>query len=131
LIVTAVLVAVAGGLGWKMYKQHELHQAETAAYQQSLAAERERAKAAQAEYEKEVLAIRKDMDDKLHAAKSEAERAQILQEAKARQAAAETARSQHAGKGKKGTDVTQPTTKTPPRHVPGKATIGDNPLEGL
>jgi len=127
LVVTVVLVAIAGGLGWKMYTQH---QAEKAAIEQQLAAERERLRQAELNYEKERVAIRKDMEDKLAAAKSEAERAQIRQEAQAREAAAAAARTQHASKTRK-SDATAATPKVGSPKVPGKVQIDDNPLGGL
>src|SRR6185295_17898177 len=95
---------------------------------------RKAANAAQnAEWEKKLSAITRDMEDKLRAAKTDAEKAQIKAEAAARREAANDDRSAAAKTRKKtgnGT-ATDAVPKTGVVHVPGKRDINDNLLDGL
>jgi colicin import membrane protein len=130
-VVTAVVVllAVGAGLGYKFYTQH---QAELAAQQAALDAARADAKKAQAEYEGKMVAIQKEMNDKLANAKDEGERERIRAEAaqarsQAQAAAAVHSRASHASSNRGDKEGT-PASKI---KAPGKHEISDNPLEGL
>ena len=126
----ALAVALVGGV--ILYKVNASHNAELAAREKRAEEDRTSARAAQAELEKRLTAITHDMDEKLRAAKTEAEKAQIRAEAAAakREAAAEEkpgrTRTKRADKG----DSDKP-TKAPGLHVPGKREISDGILDGL
>jgi hypothetical protein len=129
-IVSLVIVAVAGGLGYKMYQQH---QTEMATQRAALdLAERQKAQLAaaaakaEAEYRGQITAIKKEMDDKLAHATNDAERARIREEA-TRQAMA--AKSKHGSSGGGKSETSSPTPSK--IKAPGKHEISDNPLEGL
>jgi colicin import membrane protein len=123
--VAAILVVVAGGLGYAMYSRH---QAELAAVN----LERERAaadaKAAQLESDRKVAAIQKEMEGKLNAAHTEEERTRIRAEAAER---ADVARQEvkHAHKGKNPGDT--PAVVAPTYKKVEKRTVKDDPLDGL
>ena len=128
--VAVVIIAVAGGLGYKMYTQHE---AEMAAQRAELArveaakakVEAEKA-AAEAEYKSQMTAIQKEMNDRLATAKNDEERAKIRAEAVQRAQAARTKHSSSSSSGKAETPATAPGI-----HRPGKRDISDSPLDGL
>jgi hypothetical protein len=123
--VTLVLVAVAGTLGYKMYAKH---QAELLAAQQRNDELERQNKLAQAEYERKMDAIKKEMDQRLSAAQSDDERNRIR--AEAAQAAAEAAK-RHRAAGRPTNDRPEPTPVAPVHRTIGKKTVSDNPLEGL
>jgi len=124
--VAAVLVLVAGILGWKMYSQHQAEMATERAERARVEAE---AKAAQIEFDKKFAAIQNEMNEKLRNAKSDEERARIRAEAALaqQQARAVAAKGSHKSGGKEKSD-------TPAAPVGRKVTkhdVSDNPLEGL
>jgi hypothetical protein len=129
--VSLVIVAIAGGLGYKMYQQH---QTELAAQREALAvAERQKAQMAaaaakqEAEYRNQIASIKKEMDDKLAHASNDLERQRIREEA-TRQAMA--AKTKHGGSGSSG--KSESSSPAPNKiKAPGKHEISDNPLEGL
>ncbi len=128
--VSLVIIAIAGGLGYKMYTQH---QNELAANKAALElAERQKAQLAmaaakaEAEYRAQISTIKKEMDDKLAHATNDAERARIREEA-TRQAMA--AKSKHGSSGAKSSDSGSSSANKIKN--PGKHEISDNPLDGL
>lgn len=123
--VAIVIIAAAGGLGYKMYTQN---QADQLASQRALEAAREEAKRTQAELESRLAGIQKDMNDKLSSAKSEEERAKIRADAALARAQAQAAQA-HA-KPTRGTSKSDPDKPKPIKNVQ-KHEISDNPLEGL
>jgi peptidoglycan hydrolase CwlO-like protein len=122
--VTAILVVVAGGLGYKMYSDH---QAELAVERAERARIAEEAKNAQVEFDRKLSAIQKDMNDKLAKAQTEEERAKIRAEAAQQRAVAASSRSSshHGSKSDSSPSAPQPRT------VVKKKEVSDNPLEGL
>jgi len=127
--VSVVIIAIAGGLGYKMYQQH---QTELAANKAALElAERQKAQMAEAaaraeaEYRSQISNIKRQMDEKLAHATNDAERARIREEA-TRQAMA--AKSKHGTSGGKSESASSTSNKI---NNPGKHEISDNPLEGL
>jgi hypothetical protein len=122
--VTAVLVVVAGGLGYKMYSDH---QTELAVERANSARLEEVAKAKQAELEAKFAALQKDTDAKLAKAETEAERAQIRLDAAKQRADLANARPSH------GHGLTKSDAPAPPavHKIAPKRTVSDNPLEGL
>jgi predicted negative regulator of RcsB-dependent stress response len=119
------LIAVAGGLGYKMWSQNQLEQARAQAELESARAE---AKRTQAELESKLAGIQKDMNDRLASAKSEEERAKIRADAALARAQAQAAQAHakpsHAASK---SDTDRPTRiKNVQKHE-----ISDNPLEGL
>jgi hypothetical protein len=123
--VAAVLVLVAGILGYRMYANH---QAELAAERAERARIEQEAKMAQIELQKRIDGITKEMNDKLANAKTEEERARIRAEAAvARQQAAVASRSGHRATGKSEKD----TPAAPGVRKVVKHEVSDNPLEGL
>jgi hypothetical protein len=121
--VTGALVLIAGGLGYKMYSDH---QAELSVERARAAEIQEQAKREKAEVEARLAAIQKDMDAKLSKAQTDAERAQIKLEAERARAAASGGRSTHVAAKK----ADEPAAKPIPA-VAKKKTINDNPLDGL
>ena len=125
--VAAVLVVIAGVLGWRMYSQHQTELAMRDAERSRMEAD---ARAAQIEFEKKMVAIQHEMDVKLKAAATDAERARIRDEMAARQESArqEAARKSHKAGGKAG-ETAGPTA--PVYHKVEKKTFKDDPLDGL
>ena len=126
--VAAVLVVVAGALGWRMYSQHQAEMAVASAERSRLEAD---AKAAQLEFDKKMVAIQKEMNAKLNAVHTEEERARIRAEAADRAEAARqdvARRATHKIGAKGAGDAT--TTPVPYRKIE-KKNIKDDPLEGL
>jgi len=121
--VTGVLVIVAGGLGYKMYSDH---QAELTAERQKRADAEAAAHAAQAELQAKFNALQKETDDKLAKAQTDAERAQIRAEAAQRRADLQNGHS-HA----KPASRAEEKTNVPALRKVGKKDVSDNPLEGL
>jgi hypothetical protein len=124
--VAAVLVLVAGGLGWRMYSQHQAEMAVAASERARLEAE---AKAAQIEFDRKMVAIQKEMNNKLDAVHTDEERNRIRAEAAER---AEVARQEVVKKSHKGGSKTASDTpaSAPYRKIEKKA-VSDNPLDGL
>jgi hypothetical protein len=122
--VTGALVLIAGGLGYKMYSDH---QAELAAERVKLQEAQDQAKRDKAEVEARLVAIQKDMESKLSKAQTDAERAQIKLEAERARAAASGSRGgSHAAAKKSDEPVAKPVPS-----VAKKKDIKDDPLEGL
>jgi hypothetical protein len=123
--VTGVLVVVAGGLGYKMYSDHQ--QALIDQRNELQARAEAEAKAAQVEFDRRLGAITKDMNDKLASAKTEEDKARIRAEAaQQRAAAAASSRSGHRASSEK------PAAPSAPNyHKVEKRTIDDDPLKGL
>jgi hypothetical protein len=132
LSVAGLLVLIGGGLGYKMYSQH---QAEIAANRARLATvEAEKAKveaekaAAETEFRSQMSKIQKEMDARLASAKSDDERARIRAEAAAqKQLVAGKAGAHHPGKDKEAGQPAPGGVRKPP----GKREISDSPLDGL
>jgi hypothetical protein len=125
--VAAVLIVIAGALGYRMYSQHQAELAAGAAERTRIESE---AKAAQIEFERKMVAIQKEMNDKLATAHSEEDRSRIRAEAAAR---AEVAQQQvaikKAHKGGKAGDKDSPIAPTYKKVQ--KKDVSDNPLDGL
>jgi hypothetical protein len=126
--VALVLVAVAGMLGYKMYANH---QAQIQAIQARNDELERQGKLAQAEFEQKMTAIKKELSDRLAAAKSEEERVKIRAEA-ARSEADAVARVRHRTSGGRTGDRADSSSPSPSYKRPGgKKEVSDNPLEGL
>jgi hypothetical protein len=125
--VAAILVVIAGVLGYRMYSQH---QAELAVANAERARLESDAKAAQVEFERKMSAIQKDMQSKLNAVHTEEERARIRDEAAAR---AEVARQEVARRAHKtAAGKAEGTTPVPPTYKKvEKKSFKDDPLDGL
>jgi hypothetical protein len=124
--VSLVLVAIAGGLGWKMYSQHQAEMAFAAAERARLEASNQ---AAQVEFEKKMAAIQKDMNDKLQREHDAVKQQRIRDEAAAEQQRAEAVRQEAARRvpsHKADKDETKPL-----RPHFEKKKVSDDPLEGL
>jgi hypothetical protein len=125
--VAAILVVVAGGLGYAMYSRHQTEIAAINLEKERAAAD---AKAAQLESDRKVAAIQKEMESKLNAAHTEEERTRIRAEAAER---ADVARQEvkHAAahKGKGAGDTA--TVVAPTYRKVEKRNVKDDPLDGL
>jgi hypothetical protein len=122
--VTGVLVIVAGGLGYKMYSDH---QAELTVERQKRADAEAAAHAAQAELQAKFAALQKETDDKLAKAATDAEKAQIRADAAQRRAELQSGGHPHARPAAKSDEK----TNVPALRKIGKKDVSDNPLEGL
>jgi hypothetical protein len=122
--VTGVLVIVAGGLGYKMYSDH---QAEIAIERKKLADSQEAARAAQAELQAKFAALQKETDEKLAKAQTDEQRSQIRLEAAQRRADLQSGGRSHA----KAASPPAEKTNVPALRKVGKKDVSDNPLEGL
>jgi hypothetical protein len=124
--VTGVLVIVGGGLGFKMYSNHQAEMAAARAENDRVQAE---SRAAKAELEAKLAANQKEMDEKLAKAQTEAERAQIRLEAQQRRNEIASGHAAHSKSGGgSGAAEAKPAT---PRKYATKKEVSDNPLEGL
>jgi hypothetical protein len=125
--VAAVLVVIAGVLGYRMYSQH---QAELAVANAEKARLESDAKAAQLEFSTKMAAIQRETEAKLKAVHTEEERARIRDEMAARADVArqEAARRQHKAGGKGAGDATP---ASPVYHKVEKKNFKDDPLDGL
>ncbi len=127
----ALVLALVGGV--VVFKIQAANKAEMAEKEKAVALERERTErehAAQiAEREKRILAITRDMDEKLKSAKTEAEKEKIIAEARARKEAAGEERGPRPRK--KGGSGSDQAAKPVGVRVPGKRDINDNLLDGL
>jgi len=129
--VSLVLIAIGGGLGYKLYQQHQTEMAAKSAQlalveQQNRQLEAAKIKA-EAEYKSQIDAIKKEMDDRLAHASNDAERARIREEATRAAVAARSKRNASTGKNSNNSE-SSPVNKI---RAPGKHEISDNPLEGL
>lgn len=125
----ALVLALVGGV--IVYKIQAANRQEIAEAQKKAEQDRTAARAAQAELEKRITAITKDMDDRLKAAKTDAERAQIRAEAlQRRNEVAEERQAKVRSKTRGGSASTPEAPKTGAR-IPGKRDINDNILDGL
>jgi hypothetical protein len=122
--VTGVLVLVAGGLGYKMYSDH---QAELTMERNKLADAQAAALVAKNELEAKFAAIQKDMDAKLAQAQTDEAKAQIRAEAAARREAAAGNHPSHSHSSAKA----DAPAAAPVPHIAKKKTINDDPLGGL
>ncbi|MEO5768732.1 MAG: hypothetical protein ABIS92_10310 [Polyangia bacterium] len=134
-LVLGVTLAAALVGGVIVYKIQAANRAEMAEKELKAQQEHDKAMAAerasfQAELQKKIAAITHDMDEKLKSARSEAERSQIIAEARARKEAA----AEDRGRGRRRNGIAggsdQP-AKAPGVRVPGKRDINDNLLDGL
>jgi peptidoglycan hydrolase CwlO-like protein len=117
-------VLIGGGIGYKMYSQHQTELAAERAERERMATQ---ARKERAELEAKLVGIEKNMNDQLARAKTEEERQKI------RAAAAEAKAS---AQGKQTAPRHTATTKTDekPTSLPkikGKREISDNPLDGF
>jgi hypothetical protein len=122
LTVAGVILLAAGGVGYKMYSQH---QAELASERAERARVEAQARKDRAELEAKLVGIERNMNDQLAKAKTEEDRQRI------RAAAAE---AKAAVQGKSAPRHTTTKTEEKPAQLPkskGKREISDNPLEGL
>ena len=124
LTVTGILVLIGGGVGYKMYSQHQSELAAERAERERIAAQ---ARKERAELEAKLVGIEKNMNDQLAKAKTEEERQKI------RAAAAEakaSAQGKQAAVRHTGTAKTDEKPATLPK-IKGKREISDNPLDGF
>jgi colicin import membrane protein len=122
--VAGALVLLGGGIGYKMYSQHQTELAAERAERERIAAQ---ARKERAELEAKLVGIEKNMNDQLAKAKTEEERARIRAAAAEAKAVAQGKPApRHAG----GTKTEADTKKTV---VPTfkKREISDNPLDGF
>jgi hypothetical protein len=122
LTVAGILVVIGGGIGYRMYSQH---QAELATERAERARIEAQARKERAELEAKLVGIEKNMNDQLAKAKTEEDRQKI------RIAAAE---AKAAAQGKPVRHVTPAKTEDKPTTLPkvkGKRDISDNPLDGF
>ena len=130
-----VVVALVGGI--ILYRVNSQHREEQAAALHERQLVEEKANAREAEFRTQLASIKREMDEKMKAAKNEAERAKIRAdaEAKARDADAERRNGVSGGggknRGKKIGDTGTPATKAPKYRDPGKRDINDDILNGL
>ena len=123
--VAGVLVIIGGGLGYKMYSDHQTELAAARAENDRIAAE---GKAKQVELEAKFNALQKETDDKLAKANTDAEKAQIRAEAAQRRAELQAGKTTHAKSAAKADE--KPPTAKDIRKI-GKRDITNNPLDGL
>ena len=122
-IVASVLVLIGGGLGYRMFSQHQEELAKVQAEKDRIAREAAKAKA---ELEARLAGLEKDMNDKLKEAKTEADKERIRAEYAQRKAEAQNKPSKsHSTTAKQEPEKPKMPVKT------GKREISDDPLEGL
>jgi hypothetical protein len=129
----AVVALVGGILLYRLNAQH--HEEQAAALRERQLVE-EKANAREAEFKAQLTQIKREMDEKMKAAKSEAERMKIRAdaEAKAREADVEHRNGAAGGKSRNNRkigDAPTPGTKAPKYKDPGKRDINDDILNGL
>jgi hypothetical protein len=122
LTVAGILVVIGGGIGYKMYSQH---QAELATERAERARIEAQARKERAELEAKLVGIEKNMNDQLAKAKTEEDRQKIRVAAAEAKAAAQGRPVRHAAPAK-----AEDKTTTLPK-VKGKREISDNPLDGF
>jgi hypothetical protein len=121
--VAAVLVLIGGGLGYKMYSQHQEELAKVQAEKERIAKEAAKAKA---ELESRIAGIEKDMNDKLAKAGSDAERERIRAEAAQAKMAAQQNRPVKSHQQTAKTEPAGPVKykKVEKRDIPDDPTLG-------
>jgi len=121
--VAAVLVLIGGGLGYKMYSQHQEELAKVQAEKERIAKEAAKSKA---ELESRIAGIEKDMNDKLAKAGSDAERERIRNEAAQAKMAAQQNRPAKSHQPTSKTESPQPVKykKVEKRDIPDDPTLG-------
>jgi len=124
LTVAGILVLIGGGIGYKMYSQHQTELAAERAERERMAAQ---ARKERAELEAKLVGIEKNMNDQLARAKTEEDRQKIRAAAAEAKAAAQgkQASPRHTGTAK---SDEKPTTLP---KIKGKREISDNPLDGF
>ena len=120
--VALVLVLIGGGIGYKMYSQH---QAELATERAERARIEAQARKDRAELEAKLVGIEKNMNDQLARAKTEEDRQKIRTAAAEAKAAAQGRVVHRAAPAK----TEEKSTALP--KVKGKREISDNPLDGF
>jgi dTMP kinase len=130
-VAAVIVVALVGGVF--IYRMNAQHREEQAAALRERQLADEKAKAREAAFVQQLSAIKREMDEKMQHAKSEAERAKIRADAEAKEADAErrVGRAVHAKKPGTGADGQTSTTKAPKYKDPGKRDINDDILNGL
>ena len=122
LTVTGILVVIGGGVGYKMYSQHQTELAAERAERERISAQ---ARKERAELEAKLVGIEKNMNDQLARAKTEEERQRIrIAAAEAKAAAQGKQAPRHS------TTKPQPEKSVLPT-IKGKREISDNPLDGF
>jgi hypothetical protein len=124
--ITAVLIVIAGGLGYKMYGDHQAELAVERANAQRIADE---AKAAQLEFERRLAAVTSDMNVKLAKAQTEEERAKIREQAAKERAA--LAQAANSGSRRHSSSKSDSPSLGAPRPNVKKHEVSDDPLEGI
>ena len=121
--VAVVLVLIGGGLGYKMYSQHQQELAKVQAEKERIAKEAAKAKA---ELESRIAGIEKDMNDRLAKAGSDAERERIRTEAAQAKMAAQQNRPvrSHSTAAKSDTPAPVKYKKVEKRDIPDDPTLG-------
>jgi len=124
LTVTGILVVIGGGIGYKMYSQHQTELAAERAERERIATQ---ARKERAEMEAKLVGIEKNMNDQLSKAKTEEDRQRI------RAAAAEAKALAQGKTAPRHTGATKTDTETKKAVVPNfkKREISDNPLDGF
>jgi colicin import membrane protein len=122
LTVAGLLVVIGGGVGYKMYSQH---QAELATERAERARIEAQARKERAELEAKLVGIEKNMNDQLARAKTEEDRQKIRIAAAEAKAAVQGRPVRHVAPAK-----TEEKATTLPK-VKGKREISDNPLDGF
>jgi colicin import membrane protein len=124
LTVTGILVVIGGGIGYKMYSQHQTELAAERAERERISAQ---ARKDRAELEAKLVGIEKNMNDQLARAKTEEERQRIRIAAAEAKAVAQGKQqaSRHTSASKAQPD--KPVLPT----IKGKREISDNPLDGF
>ena len=123
LTVAGILVVIGGGVGYKMYSQH---QAELATERAERARIEAQARKERAELEAKLVGIEKNMNDQLAKAKTEEDRQKIrIAAAEAKAAAQGRQPARHV------TPVKADDKPTTLPKVKGKREISDNPLDGF
>lgn len=127
-----VVVLLVGGIF--LYRLNAQHKAEQAAALRERQLVEEKASAREAQFRAQLDAIKREMDEKMKAAKSEAERIKIRADAEAKARDADAALRAAGGKSRRklGDGTTPaPATKAPKYKDPGKRDINDDILNGL
>ena len=126
-----VLVLLVGGIF--LYRLNAQHKAERAAALRERQLVEEKANAREAEFRAQLGAIKHEMDEKMKAAKSEAERIKIRADAEAKAREADAEHRAAGGKSRKmpGDGTPTPATEAPKYKDPGKRDINDDILNGL
>jgi len=124
LTVTGILVVIGGGIGYKMYSQHQTELAAERAERERISAQ---ARKDRAELEAKLVGIERNMNDQLAKAKTEEERARI------RASAAEAKALAQGKSAPRHTSAAKTESEPKKTAVPTfkKREISDNPLDGF